>query len=281
MKKWRAWTKLIKLRLSLMVVFSSSMAYLWAVHREVDVYHIWFLSIGGFLITASANIMNQWWERDTDKLMQRTKDRPLITGEIAVRTALQGAGVLLVVGVTMLMLLSPIAGAIGLFSWITYVAVYTPLKRITYWSVVPGAIAGSLPVIIGCVVAQGQITTHAWILFLIQFLWQFPHTWSIAWLLKEDYHAAGLKLLPFSHPPCRATMGILFSSFLMMPTGLLLHLYGFLNSLSAVVLSLFGIGIFLLAMHLYFMGTKREASRVMMALLLYLPLLFILLYVDK
>jgi heme o synthase len=274
--------QLIKLRLSFLVVFSASMAYLWATNRHVVPLTIWLISIGGFLVTAAANIFNQIIERDSDKLMKRTTNRPLPDGRMRVSEALSTAIVFSISGIILLIHVNALCGVLGFTAMIIYAFVYTPLKKITPLTIFPGALAGSLPVVIGCAAATGTITKGAMILFIIQFVWQFPHTWSIAWLLNDEYNKAGIKMLPSAKGRNNVSaILILLSTFLIIPAGLLLYMYqsAGINVMWLILLAGTGLGIF--AYKLYIDRTHQSALRLMFGSFAYLPFILIVLVVAK
>jgi protoheme IX farnesyltransferase len=196
--KWSDFSKLIKFRLTFLVVFSASISYLIGckVNGEV-IWKDWgILIIGGFLVTSAANCFNEIIEKDLDKLMKRTMDRPIPAGRM---TTGQGLVLGLFMGITgtyLLGSLNILTGLLSVFSILLYAFAYTPLKRKTPIAVFVGAIPGALPPLIGYVAAHGQIDNIALLLFIIQFVWQFPHFWAIAWVLDDDYKLAGFRLLP-------------------------------------------------------------------------------------
>src|SRR6185312_14302611 len=246
------YTQLIKSRLSSLVVFSAAMAYLWASDRHVVPAVIWLISIGGFLITGAANTLNQVIERESDKLMKRTLNRPLPSGRMQVSEALMLATVMGIAGLFLLYQVSSLCALLGVIALIMYAGVYTPLKKISHLTVIPGAIAGSLPVVIGCVAATGKLSTEAWLLFSVQFVWQFPHTWSIAWLLDEEYNKAGIKMMPTSSGRTRASaIIILLSTFLIVPAGLVMYMYNRAGISVSWLMALAGTGMVLFAYKLY------------------------------
>ena len=274
--------QLIKLRLSLLVVFSASMAYLWASNRHVDTLTIWLISIGGFLITGAANSFNQIIERDSDKLMKRTSIRPLPGERIRVSEALVFGTFLAFTGAALLFKVNFLCGLLGVCAMFIYTGIYTPLKKITPLTIFPGAVAGSLPVVIGCVAADGEITRGAVILFAIQFIWQFPHTWSIAWLLYDEYNKAGIRMLP--NPGGRnnaSAIIILLSTFLMIPAGLLLYMYQSAGANVTWVLVLAGIAFSGFAYKLYTERSNKSALHLMFGSFAYLPFVLILLVLAK
>ena len=273
--------QLIKPRLSLLIVFSSAMAYLWATNRNVDTATIWLLSIGGFLITGSSNIFNQIIEKDSDKLMKRTLKRPLPDGRMEVKEVFILGLILGIFGLVILYKINLLSALLGSLAMLLYIFLYTLLKKITWLAVLPGAVAGSLPVIIGCVAATGEVTRGAFLLFSIQFIWQFPHTWSIAWLLNDEYDKAGIKIFPMKKKNKASAILILFSAFLIIPTGLLLYMYESAGAQVSWLLALAGIGIFLFAIRFYQQRTDKSAVGLMLSCFAYLPLVLILLVAEK
>lgn len=273
--------QLIKPRLTFLVVFSAAMAYLWATRRQVDPTTIWLLSIGGFLITASSNVFNQVLELKTDGKMNRTAVRPLPDQRMSRKEASLAGLILGMGGLITLFQINTLSMLLGSLAMLTYVLVYTPMKKWSFLSIVPGAIAGSLPVVIGWTAATGNISQEAMILFFIQFIWQFPHTWSIAWLLNADYNRAGLKMLPTAERSGFSALLILFSAFLIVPSGLLLYLYGISGGVAATALVLAGAGIAWMAFRFYQARTDRSAVRFMLSCMIYLPLVLIILVAEK
>lgn len=187
---------LTKLKLTLVVVFSSVLGYLIVSGGSTDYVQIITLAVGGFLVTGAANALNQVLEKDFDILMTRTSNRPIATGRMKSSEGVMFAGVSCLIGITLLASFNPITALLGMISLITYAFVYTPLKRYSTSAVAVGAIPGALPVMIGATAFEGEITLMAICLFIIQFLWQFPHFWSIGFVGQEDYRKAGYKLLP-------------------------------------------------------------------------------------
>ena len=187
---------LVKFRLSTFVVFSSAVAYCIAAGSRFHLLSFLLLVTGGFLITFSANILNEILEADYDKLMDRTSNRPLAAGRWSASSALVLAGLTSLFGIIMLALLNPLTSFLGTLSLVTYAFLYTPLKRYSTISVLVGAIPGALPVMIGMIAHDGIITSAALFVFAIQFIWQFPHFWAIGFLSYDQYRNAGYKLLP-------------------------------------------------------------------------------------
>lgn len=179
-----------------MVVISSVLAYFIASGANLDWSIVAFLSLGGMAITGAANSINQVLEKDFDSQMKRTMYRPVAAGRMKISEAVLFSGILLVIGICCLAMINPLASFFGMASFVIYAFVYTPLKRYSTVSVAVGAIPGAMPVLIGVVAANGGLTSLAIALFMVQFLWQFPHFWAISFLSFEDYDRAGFKLLP-------------------------------------------------------------------------------------
>lgn len=198
-QRWRDAAALVKFRLSATVVVSSLLAYLVALGTTGATVNWWSLVIlmmGGFLTTAAANVLNEVLEKDYDRLMERTKTRPLAAGRLQSSDAILIAGFSSIGGITLLALFNPWTAFLGMVSLMSYAFVYTPLKRVSPVAVPVGAIPGALPALIGCAAAQGGITWLGLTLFAIQFLWQLPHFYAIGYLGFADYRRAGFRLVP-------------------------------------------------------------------------------------
>ena len=195
---WGDIKMLIKFKLSLMVLMSSVLGYLVVAGFQTSPLILTLLTVGGFLTTAAANILNQVLERDFDALMDRTKNRPLAANRMKVSEAVLMAGLAMVTGIGMLAFINPLTALLGTLSLLSYAFVYTPLKRYSTAAVAVGAIPGALPVLIGTCAFEGSLSVLGLTLFGIQFLWQFPHFWAIGWVSFEDYKKAGYKLLPIN-----------------------------------------------------------------------------------
>lgn len=186
---------LVKMRLSIFVVFSSFIGYLLGAD-SFSPYVAGAVLVGGLLITFAANSMNQVLEKDFDRLMERTRLRPVVTGRILVSEAVLFSGLSCLAGTLALATINMWAALLGMLSFVLYAFVYTPLKRIHPIAVLVGAIPGAMPVLIGWTAGAGIPSQEGFLLFSLQFFWQFPHFWAIAWLGHKDYHQAGFRLLP-------------------------------------------------------------------------------------
>lgn len=274
---------LVKLRLSLTVVFSSVMAYLIASPGAINWIAVAILALGGFLVTAAANALNQVLEKDYDKLMKRTANRPLAAGRMTISEAVMAAGLMSMVGITLLALFNVWAAFFGTIALVSYAFLYTPMKRISPTAVVIGAFPGALPTLIGCVAAQGELTLLGLSLFAIQFFWQFPHFWSIGWLGYEDYKNAGYKLLPSRNGQLDNNTGLqsfLYALFLL-PICILPYWIGETGIISAGIALLLSIVYAVFSWNFYQKNDRKAALQVMFYSFLYNPLVLIVLFLDK
>ncbi len=274
---------LVKLRLTLTVVFSSVMAYLIANEGSVNWGAVIILSLGGFLVTSASNALNQVLEKDYDKLMKRTANRPLATGRMTVSEAVLAAGFMSLIGITLLALFNVWAALFGTIALMMYAFLYTPMKRISPIAVVIGAFPGALPVLIGSVAVQGELTMLGLLLFAIQFLWQFPHFWSIGWLGHEDYQNAGYKLLPSKDGQRDRNTGLqsFLYALLLIPVALAPYFFGISGSISAIVIFILSIMYTVLSWNFYKYNDRKAALRVMFFSFFYNPLVLIALFLDK
>ncbi|MBX2926276.1 MAG: heme o synthase [Saprospiraceae bacterium] len=281
-QKVQDYVVLVKFRLSATVVFSSVMAFLIGAFGSVNGWAVLTLALGGFLVTGAANALNQVLEKDYDRLMKRTADRPLAAGRMKVSEAVMAAGFMCLAGITLLALFNPWTAFLGMVALVSYAFVYTPLKRISPIAVTVGAIPGALPTMIGCVAAQGEITALAWSLFLIQFLWQFPHFWSIGFLGFEDYRKAGYQLMPGIDAPDRgAARQALGYSLLLLLAGALPYVLGATGVVSLVVVSALGLGYVFLSWRFVKRHDRKSALGLMFYSFAYIPFTLLALFADK
>ena len=233
---------LVKLRLTLLVVFSASVCFLVGEHYAGQIHWLnWIkLIIGGFLVTSAANGFNEIIEKDLDKLMRRTADRPLPSGRMTTGQALVLSLVMGIGGTDLLGSLNLLTGVLSVFSIFLYAFAYTPLKQKSPIAVFVGAFPGALPPLIGYVASHGRIDTIALVLFGIQFVWQFPHFWAIAWVLDDDYKKAGFRLLPTTHRDRVSAVITWLSTIILIPVSLLPTFLGFGGNLIAIVSIIIG-----------------------------------------
>ena len=182
-----------------MVVFSSVAAFLIVSAFNVSWEYVVLLALGGFFVAGASNALNEVLEKDYDILMTRTQDRPIAAGRMSMSTGVLIAGLMSLLGISILALFNPLTGFLGMLSLILYAFVYTPMKRQSSVAVLLGAIPGAMPMLIGCVAYQGYISTMGLVLFAFLFLWQIPHFWAIGYLGFEDYNKAGYKFIPQSN----------------------------------------------------------------------------------
>jgi protoheme IX farnesyltransferase len=273
---------LSKMRLTLLVVVSSVFGYLIGA-EVVNWIEVLVLSTAGFMVTASSNAFNEIIEKDLDKLMNRTKGRPLADERMSLAEAYGFAAICGVAGVVMLWtLLNPLSGVLGLLALFSYVFVYTPLKRISPICVFVGAFPGAIPPMLGWVAATGTFGLEAGILFAVQFVWQFPHFWAIAWVADEDYRKAGFKMLPSREGKGALTAFlVLFYTLLLIPVSLLPVMFNLTGFLSAAVLIVIGVLFAVPAVKLFKTHNDKAARQVMFGSFLYLPLMLLIWWIDK
>ncbi len=281
--KVRAYGQLLKFRLSALVAFSAAFGYVLGIKQGFQWAQFLGLSLGGFLISAASVIINQIIEKDLDKLMTRTRDRPLPTGRVSVQETIIYTIILTTLGIVLLVFYTNLLTVIlSVVSMILYSFVYTPLKRVGPIAVFVGAIPGALPPLLGWTAATGEITYQAMLIFGIQFIWQFPHFWAIAWVLDEDYQKAGFKLLPSaSGRSANSALQIMIYTLFLIPLGLLPSLFGLTGVISSAVVTI--CGCLFLAQSFYLMkdGSKESARRIMFGSFLYLPIVQIAFLLDK
>jgi len=275
---------LMKFTLSFTVVFSCVICYLLAPH--IVVYNwalIISLFIAGMCITGSANAINQAVEKDTDSQMARTSKRPVASGRMSVKEAYLFATIAGLIGVFMMAYFFNYSSALlSAFSLFLYSFVYTPLKKVNSIAVLVGAFPGAFPCLIGWVAGNDDFGYGGWILFAIQFLWQFPHFWAIAWVAHKDYSNVGFKLLPADKGPTKFTaiQGIMYSV-LMIPFGILPHYFQMAGTTSMYILLVCNLFMVVQGIRLYNEMNAKAARRVMFSSYIYLPIVFLSLLADK
>jgi len=280
--KWADFSKLVKLRLTFLVVFSASISFL--IGSKVNGHIVWEnwvkLIIGGFLVTAAANCFNEIIEKDLDSLMRRTMDRPIPAGRMTTGQALVLGLFMGISGTYLLGSLNYLTGLLSVFSIILYAFAYTPLKRKSPIAVFVGAIPGALPPLIGYIAAHERIDSIAVILFCIQFVWQFPHFWAIAWVLDDDYKLAGFRLLPSGKRNLTSAIITFIFTLLLVPVSLLptfYHFGGYYVGTVSLVCSLVFLG---LAFTLLRRLNIDAAKKLMYGSFIYLPVVQLMFLFD-
>lgn len=287
--------KLVKVRLTSSVVFSASIAFLIGSKQQGDIHWMnWVvLTVGGFLVTGSANGFNEIIEHKLDKLMKRTSDRPLPAGRMTTGQALVISLLLGIIGTYTLVTLNFMAGLLSVFSIILYAFMYTPLKQKSPIAVFVGAFPGALPPLIGYYAAFSQddlarysqinepvIVIIPFVLFFIQFMWQFPHFWSIAWVLDEDYKRAGFRLLPTGKQDKISALMVFLSTLIMIPTVMLPFYFGF-GGWIVTIISVLGAALFSwYGWQFYRTRDIASAKKVMFTSFFYLPVIQLVLLFD-
>lgn len=285
--KIKDYLKLIKVSLSIMVVFSSVLSFLLVPElgeKFVNPLQMSILlAIGGLLVTGSANAINQAVEKNTDALMKRTASRPVAAGRMSVTEAWVFAIITGTAGVFILgYFFNLTAASLAAFSLFLYAFIYTPLKKVNAIAVLVGAFPGALPCLIGWAAGDEKLGTGGWVLFALQFLWQFPHFWAIAWISHKDYTIAGFKLLPSEKGPTKFTaLQTVIYSLLLIPVGILPYLTGMSGSGSLIIVTIANLFMVGLSIQLYRDMEAKSARRIMFGSYIYLPVVLLALLGDK
>ena len=278
--KFKTYLVFTKFRLSFLVILSALSGYLFAGGKDWLV--ITYLMIGGTLVTGASNGANQIWERDLDQIMNRTNRRPLPTGQMQLKEAYLIVILFLLSGTYLLYLINLKSALLGLLAFISYVFVYTPLKQISPWAVFVGAFPGAIPPFLGAIAATNSFGFIPGILFFVQFTWQFPHFWAIAWVLYDDYKKAGFSLLPSKTGKSKASaFQILAYSLALIPFSLMPWFLGWTGSVTLIVASIMGIWFFYLSYKLYLSCETADARKLMFASFVYLPIIQFIYVFDR
>jgi protoheme IX farnesyltransferase len=285
MGKIKDYSEFLKLRLASLVVLSSVICYALATD-DFSLYTAAVLVIGGTLLTGASNGFNEIIERDLDALMDRTKNRPLPASNMNLTEAWILASVFGALGVGILwLMINPMSGILGLLAMFLYAVVYTPMKQQTPFAVFVGAFPGSIPPMLGCVAATegfGQITLLSLLMFSVQFIWQFPHFWAIAWRVHDDYLKAGFKMLPSAGGRDKGTaFQIVVYTLGLIPVSLLPTFFGYTGTISAVVAGVAGLIFTKQAVDLYRSLSLDDAKKLMFGSFVYLPVVQLAYLIDK
>ena len=279
--------EITKAGLAISVLFSSIAGYLLGFdeNHPFSWTVLAMLTVGGYCMVGASNAYNQVIEKDLDKLMDRTKNRPVPSGRMSPNMALFVASLLTIIGLILLYMINPKTAMFGAISIFLYTSVYTPLKTVTPLSVFVGAFPGAIPFMLGWVAATGDFGIEAGTLFLIQFFWQFPHFWAIGWFLYEDYEKAGFFMLPSGKKDkSTALQTILYTVWLIIAS--LLPVLGYTGKLhitpiSAIIVFLLGLWMLFYAVKLYQLRTPKAARTLMLVSVSYISLLQIVYITDK
>jgi protoheme IX farnesyltransferase len=281
-QKVKAFVELMKMRLSLLVAFSSAFGYALAMGGRVDWMQLAALFVGGWLVSGASCTVNQVLEKDYDRVMKRTQNRPLPTERLSNSESLWFALVVACLGIGLLWVSTNLLTVgLSLLSMMLYSFVYTPLKRVGPIAVFVGAFPGALPPLLGWTAATGSISHEALIIFGIQFIWQFPHFWAIAWVADDDYKKAGFKLLPVKgEKDMKTAFQIMTYTLFLIPLGLLPTYFGLTGINSAVVATVCGVLFLASTIKLMRDQSRKSALRIMFGSFLYLPIVQIAYLLD-
>jgi heme o synthase len=274
---------LTKPRITWLILMSTGLGYYFGQTHGWNPWLLLHSLLATGLLASGTATLNQWYERDADAKMHRTSQRPLPSGVVTPARALWFGVALVTLGeLEMLLGVNAVAAWLGFFTVASYLGLYTPLKQKTWWSTTVGALPGAMPPLIGFAAARGQLTVEAWALFLIVFLWQFPHFYAIAWMYRDDYARAGIRMLPVVEPDGISTARHMAGfALLLIPASLLpnfLHMAGHWYLAAALLLGASFLRATLAVMR---DRTLLNARAVLRASVIYLPLLYLALVVDS
>jgi protoheme IX farnesyltransferase len=280
--KLAAYMELTKPRITMLVVLTSAAGFCLGSTGAIDYLKLLHLSLGITLLSSGIATLNQFMERDTDRLMRRTESRPLPTGRLLpIHALLYGLGLSLAATVYLAIFINQLTALLGAITFATYLFIYTPLKTRTTLSTVLGAFPGAMPPFIGWVAARDEIGLGAWVLFAILFLWQFPHFLAIAWMYRDDYARAGIKMLPVVEPEGRVTsQQIVVYTLMLVPVSLLPTLIDMAGTVYLIGAVALGLGFLYFSLRAAVQRTTWQARRLLLASVLYLPALFILMVLN-
>lgn len=278
-----AFVDLTKPRITFLVVLTAAAGFCMGSASGIDYVALFNMSVGIALLSSGIATLNQYIERDLDRLMRRTESRPLPSGKLTpVEAAMFGIALSVVATAYLAVFINPLSALLGVVTLASYLFVYTPLKTKTTLSTVLGAFPGAMPPFIGWVAARGRITVDAWVLFAILFLWQFPHFLAIAWMYRDDYARAGVKMLPVVEPEGRVTgQQIISYTLLLIPVSLLPVATGLAGSVYLVGASVLGLGFLYYSARAALVRTTWQARQLLLASVLYLPVLFGLMVLNR
>ena len=279
----RDYLELTKPRVTWLILVSTAVGFRFGVRGSWSAAALVHTIVGTGLMAAGTFALNQWYERTADGQMRRTAGRPIPAGRIAPRRALAWGAALSGVGFAELVLgANPLAGLLGAVTLLSYLLLYTPLKQRTAWCTFVGAFPGAMPPLIGFAGASGTLTAQAWSLFVILFLWQFPHFLSIAWIYREDYARAKMRMLPVIRPDGLATaLEVVICAVALIPASLLPSLLNMSGKFYMAGALLLGIGYLYSGVRLALDLTGVRARSVLLASVVYLPLIYGLMLFDQ
>lgn len=282
MARWKDWWELTKPRLNFLVLLSALAGYALAPRALPGRADFWAFSVAVWLLAASSAILNMWLEQDSDRLMERTRKRPLADGRLDPRPAFWLGQALALLALLVLALnVQGVAALLGLLTWASYLLVYTPLKRVTPLSVLVGAVPGALPPVLGWTAAGGGLDAGAFGLFCLLFLWQIPHFLSIAALYGEQYRAAGIQVLNLSHGEAAVGRQMLLYTLALLPLTLWLPQVGLGGPRYRLAALALGLGFLVFAVRAALRPDRSRSRALLLASVFYLPLLLAAMIADR
>ncbi len=282
-ERFGLYLELTKPRITFLIVLTSAAGFCLGAQGPIN-YLVFFHAMYGIaLLSSGIATLNQYMERDLDALMRRTASRPLPSGKLASREALILGVILTVLAeIYLALLVNPLTAMFGITVIIGYLFLYTPLKTKTTLSTVVGAFPGAMPPLMGWTAATGEVTAGAWVLFAILFLWQFPHFLAIAWMYREDYERAGIVMLPVVEPEGHITgQQIVLYTLLLLPVSLLPTVLGISGSIYLYGAIVLGALFLYSSLRAAFSKSRQQARRLLLASVIYLPLLFVLMVLNR
>jgi len=288
----RDYIELTKPRITWLILMSTGIGYFfglrgaaswWEFLKSIPYVSLLHTIIGTGLIASGTAALNQWYEREADRKMRRTSDRPLPSGRLSAPRALAFGAALSVAGFVELWLgVNLLSGLIGAFTLASYLLLHTPMKQRTWWSTTVGAFPGAMPPMIGYAAAAGTLTKESWVLFAILFLWQFPHFYSIAWMYRDDYARAGIRMLPVVEPDGRSTARqIVLYGIALIPVSLVPALLGMSGRIYLVGALLLGLWFLYSGVRVALERSLVRARNVLITSVFYLPLIYGLMLLDR
>jgi protoheme IX farnesyltransferase len=283
---------LTKPRVTWLILMSTGVGYFfglksaptwWQFLAAINYWSLLNTVVGTGLIASGTAALNQWFEREADKKMRRTSSRPLPAGRLSARRALAFGIALSIAGfVELWIAVNLLTALIGVFTLASYLFIYTPMKSRTWWSTTVGALPGAMPPVIGYAAAAGTLTADSWVLFAILFFWQFPHFYSIAWMYRDDYARAGIRMLPVVEPDCRSTARqIVLYGLALIPVSLVPSLLGMTGRIYLAGALLLGLWFLYSGVRVAIERTALRARNVLLTSVLYLPLIYGLMLIDR
>ena len=278
-----AYAELTKPRITFLVVLTAIAGFCMGSSSGIDILRLINMSLGIGLLSSGLSTLNQYMERELDRLMKRTRARPLPAGKLRpVEAAAFGIALSVLATLYLAVFINQLSALLGIVTFATYLFVYTPLKVKTTLSTVLGAFPGAMPPFIGWVAATGSVTLEAWILFAILFLWQFPHFLAIAWMYRDDYARAGIKMLPVVEPDGKVTAQQIISyTVLLIPVSFLPVVIGLAGSIYLVGAVVLGAGFLYFSARAALVRTAWQARQLLLASVIYLPMLFGLMVLNR